>query len=272
MPLLSVVVPVKDERENVRPLFERVRDALDGARCGPWELVFVDDGSTDGTFAELDALATADDRVKVVRLRRNFGQSAATQAGLDAARGDVIVTIDGQQVNYVGQLQQVVGFKPVGQSVHVEVARQGGVRRTYDVRLISGEARTRAQISRADATNDDGTGKDASGNPTAPANTLLGVSVTPLTSALSERLELQNHVEGLVVTDVDPSGPAAEKLFDEAGGSGPDIIVAVNGRAVKTEGELRDALRAVGAGKIASLDIYNARSDARRMERLRLGQ
>ena len=99
MPLLSVVVPVKDERENVRPLFERVRDALDGARCGPWELVFVDDGSTDGTFAELDAVATADDRVKVVRLRRNFGQSAATQAGLDAARGDVIVTIDGDLQN-----------------------------------------------------------------------------------------------------------------------------------------------------------------------------
>ena len=99
MPLLSVVVPVKDERENVRPLFERVRDALDGARCGPWELVFVDDGSTDGTFAQLDALATADDRVKVVRLRRNFGQSAATQAGLDAARGDVIVTIDGDLQN-----------------------------------------------------------------------------------------------------------------------------------------------------------------------------
>ncbi len=99
MPLLSVVVPVKDERENVRPLFERVRDALDGSRCGPWELVFVDDGSTDGTFTELAALATAEDRVKVVRLRRNFGQSAATQAGLDAARGDVIVTIDGDLQN-----------------------------------------------------------------------------------------------------------------------------------------------------------------------------
>ena len=97
--LLSVVVPVKDERENARPLFERVRDALDGARVGPWELVFVDDGSTDGTFTELAALAAADDRVKVVRLRRNFGQSAATQAGLDAARGDIIVTIDGDLQN-----------------------------------------------------------------------------------------------------------------------------------------------------------------------------
>jgi len=97
--LLSVVVPVKDERENVRPLFERVRDALDGAGSGPWELVFVDDGSTDGTFAELESVASADARVKVVSLRRNFGQSAATQAGLDAARGDVLVTMDGDLQN-----------------------------------------------------------------------------------------------------------------------------------------------------------------------------
>jgi glycosyltransferase involved in cell wall biosynthesis len=97
--LLSVVVPVKDERENVRPLFERVRAALDPGECGPWELVFVDDGSTDGTFPVLEALAAADDRVKVVRLRRNFGQSAATQAGLDAARGAVIVTLDGDLQN-----------------------------------------------------------------------------------------------------------------------------------------------------------------------------
>ena len=87
MRLLSVVVPLKDERDNVRPLVERVRDALRG--CRPWELVLVDDGSTDGTFAELEAVAAADPRVKVVRLRRNFGQTAATQAGLDAAAGDV---------------------------------------------------------------------------------------------------------------------------------------------------------------------------------------
>ncbi|MBX9622398.1 MAG: glycosyltransferase family 2 protein [Gemmataceae bacterium] len=97
MQLLSVVVPVKDERDNVRPLFDRVRAALAG---GPaWELVVVDDGSTDGTWAELAAVAAQDPRVKVVRLRRNFGQSAATQAGLDAAAGDVIVTMDGDLQN-----------------------------------------------------------------------------------------------------------------------------------------------------------------------------
>lgn len=96
MSLLSIVVPVKDERENVRPLVERVRVAL---REYTWELVFVDDGSIDGTFTELESAAIADSRVKVVRLRKNFGQSAATQAGLDAAAGDVIVTLDGDLQN-----------------------------------------------------------------------------------------------------------------------------------------------------------------------------
>jgi glycosyltransferase involved in cell wall biosynthesis len=94
--MLSVVVPLKDERDNVRPLVERVRAALQSS--GPWELVLIDDGSTDGTFAELEAVAV-DPRVKVVRLRRNVGQAAATQAGLDAATGDVIVTMDGDLQN-----------------------------------------------------------------------------------------------------------------------------------------------------------------------------
>jgi len=193
--------------------------------------------------------------------------SPAKAAGLQ--RGDVIVTIDGQPVNYVGQLQQVVGFKAVGTTVHVEVARQGGVRRTYDVRLISGDVRERSRIARADdpAGSD---GKDAAGNPA--QRNLLGVTVTPLTPGLSERLELQNEVAGVVITDVDQAGPAAEHLYDQTSQAGPDIITAVNGRAVRTESELRDALRNAGAGKVVSLDLYNARTDTRRIERVRLGQ
>jgi len=72
-----------------------VKQALKGLS---WELVLVDDGSTDGTHAELSA-AALDPRVKVVRLRRNFGQSAATQAGFDAAVGDVVATLDGDLQN-----------------------------------------------------------------------------------------------------------------------------------------------------------------------------
>lgn len=97
MSLLSVVIPVKDERGNVCPLVERLREALrDGP---PWEAVFVDDGSTDGTHLELARAAAEDSRVRVVRLRRNFGQSAAMQAGFDHAAGDVIVTMDGDLQN-----------------------------------------------------------------------------------------------------------------------------------------------------------------------------
>ena len=97
MRLLSIVIPLKDERDNLEPLYRQIRDAL---AAGPaWEAVFVDDGSSDGTFAVLEELAAADPRVKVVRLRRNFGQSAAMQAGIDAAAGDVIATMDGDLQN-----------------------------------------------------------------------------------------------------------------------------------------------------------------------------
>ncbi len=96
MALISVVVPMKDECGNVRLLVERVRTAL---RDRAWELVVVDDGSTDGTFAELESVAASDPRLKVVRLRKNFGQSAATQAGLDTASGEIIVTLDGDLQN-----------------------------------------------------------------------------------------------------------------------------------------------------------------------------
>src|SRR5205807_4999852 len=65
----------------------------------PWEAVFVDDGSIDGSFAALEELGARDPRVKVVRLRRNFGQTAALQAGIDWASGDVIATMDGDLQN-----------------------------------------------------------------------------------------------------------------------------------------------------------------------------
>ena len=97
MNLLSIVIPVKDERGNIRPLVARLRESL--GYCGAWEAIFVDDGSSDGTFAELVSLAADDSRVKVVRLRRNFGQSAALQAGFDHATGDVIATLDGDGQN-----------------------------------------------------------------------------------------------------------------------------------------------------------------------------
>jgi glycosyltransferase involved in cell wall biosynthesis len=95
---LSVIVPIKDERDNIEPLHERVTQALDGLRLD-YELILVDDGSIDGSYALMERLAARDGRVKVVRLRRNFGQSAALQAGIDHCRGDIIATMDGDLQN-----------------------------------------------------------------------------------------------------------------------------------------------------------------------------
>jgi glycosyltransferase involved in cell wall biosynthesis len=97
-PQVSVIIPIKDERENLRPLWADLAAAM-GPTGRPFEAVFVDDGSSDGSDAVLAELARADSRVRVVRLRRNFGQSAALKAGIDWSRGDVIVTIDGDRQN-----------------------------------------------------------------------------------------------------------------------------------------------------------------------------
>jgi glycosyltransferase involved in cell wall biosynthesis len=95
---LSVVVPLYNEEENVRPLVEAVRDALEGWGR-PWELVLVDDGSHDGTAATAAALARDDERVRLFRLARNYGQTQAMQAGFDAARGATVVSMDGDLQN-----------------------------------------------------------------------------------------------------------------------------------------------------------------------------
>jgi len=97
MRTLSVIVPVKDERDNIEPLYRAVKESL--RESFDWEVVYVDDGSSDGTFEELSKLAALDSRVKVVRLRRNFGQAAAMQAGIDASAGELVVTIDGDLQN-----------------------------------------------------------------------------------------------------------------------------------------------------------------------------
>lgn len=96
---LSVVVPMYNEAENVEPLLDRIHLAL-GPYPWPWEVVLVDDGSSDATPLELARCATQfGPHVRVIELMRNFKQTAAMQAGLDAARGSVIVTMDGDLQN-----------------------------------------------------------------------------------------------------------------------------------------------------------------------------
>ena len=95
---LSIVIPVRDEEDNVDRLHHSLQASLDGLDRSA-EVVIVDDGSTDETYRRLARLAHDDPRLKLVRLRRNYGQTAALAAGFDHARGDVIVPLDGDLQN-----------------------------------------------------------------------------------------------------------------------------------------------------------------------------
>lgn len=97
-PHITITVPIYNEEQNIAPLYEKVCAAM--AELGrTWELVLVDDGSRDGSAAALDAIAVRDGRVTVVHFPRNYGQTAAMMAGLDHARGDIIVPMDGDLQN-----------------------------------------------------------------------------------------------------------------------------------------------------------------------------
>jgi dolichol-phosphate mannosyltransferase len=97
-PQLSAVVPAYNEVESLGPLVTELRAALDSTGR-TWEMVLVDDGSSDGTAERMRAMALNEPRIRVLRLEQNAGQSAALAAGLAAARGDVVVTMDADLQN-----------------------------------------------------------------------------------------------------------------------------------------------------------------------------
>src|SRR5581483_3173346 len=97
-PEVSLVVPLFNEADNVIPLYEAVRRAMQETSRS-WEVIFVDDGSTDTTYDLLRRLSNQDEHVQVLQLRRNFGQTAAMVAGFDHASGEIIVPLDGDLQN-----------------------------------------------------------------------------------------------------------------------------------------------------------------------------
>ena len=113
---LTVVVPVYNEAGNLTPLHERLVRALEPLGRS-FEVVYVDDGSADGSFAELAQLAAQDERVKVVQLRRNFGQTAAIAAGIDHAGGRVLVFLDADLQNDPADIPRLLALIDAGYDV-----------------------------------------------------------------------------------------------------------------------------------------------------------
>jgi serine protease Do len=194
-------------------------------------------------------------------LVEDFGSdsSGARKAGIVA--GDIIITVDGKPVEYVGQLQQRIAFRKPGETVKVEVARKGGVRRTYEVRLQAMPGADLADRGRGDV-EDENAGA---------AMGRLGVTVAPVTREDAARFNLTDAQRGLLVTDVAAGGPSWGELVDGDRG-GPDVILEIEGKPVKSVAELRKVLEGAKSGDIVSLRVYNTQAKNRRVERIKLGE
>ena len=141
-PELSVVVTLFQERSTLEELHARLAAALE-ALGRPYEVLYVDDGSTDGTFAVLERIHEGDDHVRAVRLKRNVGQHPAMHAGLSRARGDIVVTMDGDLQNPPEDVPRLVEAVEAGYDVASgrRAARHDSWGRTIPSRLINGMLR-----------------------------------------------------------------------------------------------------------------------------------
>ncbi|MFL5950426.1 MAG: glycosyltransferase family 2 protein, partial [Gaiellaceae bacterium] len=141
-PDVSIVVTVFNEAGCVEELYRRTLAVLEpGPRT--FELIFVDDGSTDGTFAMLERLHGADSRLRAVRFKRNFGQHPAMHAGLSRARGDIVVTMDGDLQNVPEDIPRLVEAVEAGNDVASgrRLARKDPLGRAVPSRVINGMLR-----------------------------------------------------------------------------------------------------------------------------------
>jgi undecaprenyl-phosphate 4-deoxy-4-formamido-L-arabinose transferase len=150
-PEVSVVVTLYNEAGSVEELYARTAATLDELGRA-WELVFVDDGSTDGAFTTLERLHSSDARVRAVRFRRNFGQHPAMHAGIVRARGAIVVTMDGDLQNWPEDIPALVAAIDAGADVASgrRVARRDSWGRTLPSRLINGMLRRFTGVKIAD--------------------------------------------------------------------------------------------------------------------------
>jgi serine protease Do len=177
----------------------------------------------------------------VLLLRFNGENTPAEQAGLRP--NDVIVELDGQEVQYVAQLQQIVGFKRPGDFVEVTVLRKGGEQSNHRVRLSEANTDREPTMASSEPEESDGVGSSVE---------RLGISVEPLDRRSASQMRLPRGIEpGLAVMSVDEDGPADGKLAPSSPTAGRlEIITHVDERRVETVDDLEDALRRVPPGEV----------------------
>lgn len=145
---VSVVVTLLNEESSVDELYRRLAASLEGFE---WEAIFVDDGSTDATYAKLSALHATDARLRVVRFKRNFGQHPAMHAGLLRARGERIVTMDGDLQNEPEDITKLLdALERADVASGRRVARRDSPGRTIPSRVINGLLRRFTGVRIAD--------------------------------------------------------------------------------------------------------------------------
>jgi glycosyltransferase involved in cell wall biosynthesis len=145
--LLSIVVPVFNEAGSLEPLYEEIAAAL--GSLGAFEVVFVDDGSTDGSVSVMERLAAGHDNVRIVRLRRNFGKAAALTHGFAEARGDVIVTMDGDRQDDPAEIPKLLAKLDEGYDLVSgwKQSRQDPVSKTVPSKLFNWSVRKSTGVS-----------------------------------------------------------------------------------------------------------------------------
>ena len=235
----SFAIPINLARVVADQLIEngRVRRAALGIR--------IEDASPE------DAEAMGLTEVRGVLVHSFTASSAAERAGLE--EGDVIIQVDGQEVRYTAQLQQLVGFKQPGDRIVVTVLRQGAdnpERHDITVQLDEAETEQRQQIARAD--------EDSAEQP-ASFESKLGIAVQPLSAQMAASdSRIGDDNRGPIITGIDPNGPAHDKrLFPADARRGVlDIITHVNDDRIRTVGELNEVLADVAPGDIVTLRIY----------------
>jgi glycosyltransferase involved in cell wall biosynthesis len=149
---LSVVVPVYNEIESIDPLVERVRGALDGAEID-WELVLIDDGSTDGSGDKMDGFAASNDRIRAIHFVANCGQSSGLDAGFKNSRGRFVALLDADLQTYpedLPELLEVLRREGVDAVVGIRAERQDTGWRKFSSRFANG---VRNWLTREDITD-----------------------------------------------------------------------------------------------------------------------